>query len=153
MYLLFISVLVFGLVVYFMPKKITYFEMYTTSLFSTVLQLIIDVYLEFKYDLYGYFSPGVDYITLWVVFWIFPTVNIIFLNFYPKSRTLLCKVFYILGWSAFAITYEWFAVYHSDFFYYNDWKLLYSVPIYPILYILILLNWKIIKTLHLKALK
>ncbi|WP_208588622.1 CBO0543 family protein [Gracilibacillus suaedae] len=136
-----------------MPKKISYYEMYTTSLFSTVLQLITDVYLEFKYRLYWYFSPGVDYITLWVVFWIFPAVNIMFLNFYPKTGTLLIKSLYILGWSLFAISYEGVAVYQSDFFHYNGWKLVYSVPVYPVLYILLLLNWKIINKLHRKNYK
>ncbi|WP_369009376.1 CBO0543 family protein [Desertibacillus haloalkaliphilus] len=130
-----------------MPKKISFFEMYTTSLFSTVLQLITDVYLEFKYRLYWYFSPGVDFITLWVVFVIFPAVNIMFLNFYPQNSKPLVKVFYILGWSTFAVAYEWIAV-QTELFHYNGWKLIYSIPIYPLLFILILLNWKLIRKLN-----
>ncbi|QNF30086.1 MULTISPECIES: CBO0543 family protein [Metabacillus] len=131
-----------------MPKKMTYFEMYTTSLFSTVLQLITDIYLEFKFHLYWYFSPEVDNETLWFVFWIYPAVNIIFLNFYPIGTSLLRKqLIYILGWSTFAIAYEWTAV-QTGIFQYNGWKLWYSMLIYPLLYILLFINWSIIKKLH-----
>ncbi|WP_374703445.1 CBO0543 family protein [Bacillus sp. Marseille-P3661] len=119
--------------------------MYTTSLFSTVLQLITDIYLEFKYRLYWYFSPGVDSETLWFVFWIYPAVNIIFLNFYPTRKgTLKKKLFYTIGWSGFAIVYEWVAV-QVGIFQYNGWKLVYSIPIYPLLFLLLFINWSIIK--------
>ncbi|MBU7594603.1 hypothetical protein FVO58_19105 [Metabacillus halosaccharovorans] len=147
MFLLFISVIIFGLIIYFMPKRISYFEMYTTSLFSTVLQLITDIYLEFKYNFYWYFSPGVDYITLWVVFWIYPSVNIIFLNFYPTTKKFSTSVYYILGWTLFALVYEWVAV-NSGLFQYNGWKLWYSALIYPFLYLLLYINWKIIRRLY-----
>lgn len=144
------TILSFGLIVYLMPKKISLFEMYTTSLFSTVLQLITDIFLEFKYNLYWYFNPGVDFLTLWVVFWIYPAVNIIFLNFYPKSAKPLKKIIYILGWTAFALAYEWVAV-QTELFNYNGWKLSYSAMIYPFLYILLLINWKLIRHLHHKV--
>ncbi|WP_425435935.1 CBO0543 family protein [Metabacillus halosaccharovorans] len=121
--------------------------MYTTSLFSTVLQLITDIYLEFKHNFYWYFSPGVDYITLWVVFWIYPSVNIIFLNFYPTNKKFSTSVYYILGWTLFALVYEWFAV-NSSLFQYNGWKLWYSALIYPFLYLLLYINWKIIRRLY-----
>ncbi len=147
MFLLFISVIIFGLVIYLMPKRISYFEMYTTSLFSTVLQLITDIYLEFKYNFYWYFSPGVDYITLWVVFWIYPSVNILFLNFYPTNKKFSTSVYYILGWTLFALVYEWVAV-NYGFFQYNGWKLWYSAIIYPFLYLLLYINWKIIRRLY-----
>ncbi|MGM0899517.1 MAG: CBO0543 family protein [Bacillota bacterium] len=147
MYFLILSVVIFSVVVYVMPKRISLLEMYATSLFSTVLQLITDVYLEFKYRLYWYFSPGVDYITLWIIFVIYPAVNIIFLNFFPLSKRLFVKAVYIFGWSVFAICYEWVAV-HTGFFYYNGWKLVYSIPIYPLLYLFLLINWKLIKKLY-----
>jgi len=130
-----------------MPKRISFFEMYTTSLFSTVLQLITDIYLEFKFNLYWYFNPGIDYITLWVVFWIYPSVNIIFLNFYPASKKFSTSLYYILGWTLFALAYEWTAL-NTGFFHYNGWKLWYSALIYPVLYSLLLINWKIIRWLH-----
>ncbi len=145
---LYVSVLIFGLVLLFMPKKRTYFEFYTTSLFSTVLQLITDAYLELKYLLYWYFRPGVDFETLWFVFWIYPAVNMIFLNFYPVgSGFLRKKLIYILGWCSFSILYECIAV-KTGIFHYNGWKLWYSIPIYPFLYFLLIINWTIIKKLH-----
>lgn len=144
--LLFISVLAFSLIVYYMPKHLTKLEMYATSLFAAVLQLLTDTFLEFKYDLYGYFTEGVDWITLWVIFIVYPCVNIIFLNFFPSQGKLSDKGLYIIAWSAFAVVYEWIAV-HTEYFYYNEWELLYSVPIYPVLYFLLFLNWRFIQKL------
>jgi hypothetical protein len=147
MLFLFISMVIFGIIIWFMPKRISLLEMYTTSLFSTVLQLITDIYLEFKYRLYWYFSPGVDYITLFVVFWIYPAVNIMFLNFYPQHKNRISKTLYILGWSAFALAYEWVAT-QTGLFHHNGWNLLYSIPIYPLLYLLLLFNWELINKLN-----
>ncbi|MDQ0245778.1 hypothetical protein J2S09_003356 [Bacillus fengqiuensis] len=118
-FFLFISVLAFSLIVYFMPKHLTKLEMYSTSLFAAVLQLLTDIFLEFKYHLYGYFTEGVDWITLWVVFIVYPCVNIIFLNFFPSQGKFSDKGLYIAAWSAFSVAYEWIAV-RTELFYYND---------------------------------
>lgn len=42
-----------------MPKRISWIEMYTTSLFVMFLGSVADVYLDVKYDLYGFFTKGV----------------------------------------------------------------------------------------------
>ncbi|MCP1450171.1 hypothetical protein [Priestia megaterium] len=44
-----------------MPKRISWIEMYTTSLFVMFLGSVADIYLDVKYDLYGFFTKGVDF--------------------------------------------------------------------------------------------
>jgi hypothetical protein len=35
-------------------------EILTTTLFAEALQVMTDIFLDLKYDLYGYFHKGVD---------------------------------------------------------------------------------------------
>jgi hypothetical protein len=142
-----ISAFLFTAIAYLIKKRISYVEMYASSIFSIVFQLITDIILEFKYNLYGYFDKGVDFPTFIVTIFIFPSLTIIFLNYFPLNRKLLHKFFYILGWSIFAIIYEYFSV-KSELFYYVDWKLWYSALIYPFIYLIIYLNFIWIKKLQ-----
>jgi hypothetical protein len=116
MLFLFISMVIFGIIIWFMPKRISLLEMYTTS-------------------------------PLFVVFWIYPAVNIMFLNFYPQQKNRMIKTLYFTGWSAFALAYEWLAT-KTGLFHHNGWNLIYSIPIYPFLYLLLLINWKLINKLN-----
>lgn len=129
-----------------MPKKISYIEMYTASLFSIVFQLITDILLEFKYNLYGYFNEGVEYRTFWVVFGVYPLFTMIFLNYFPYGKRKLIKVGYIIAWTIFALIYEYISV-QVGAFYYNNWKLMYSALTYPIVYLVIYYNFIIIRKL------
>ncbi|UJF31734.1 hypothetical protein [Paenibacillus hexagrammi] len=46
-----------------------------------------------------------------------------------KNRMRL--VFYIAGWTAFSIFFEWLQILNG-FFVYTGWKLYYSIPVYPV---------------------
>jgi hypothetical protein len=127
-------------------KRITKIEIYTTSLFALTLSAIADVFLDLKYELYHYFKEDVEYVDLVAIFGIYPAINILFLNYFPFQKTLRIKIIYILGWTIFAICYEWVAV-HTEFFNYSGWKLLYSIPIYPLLYIILFYNLKFVRWL------
>ncbi|MEN2467273.1 CBO0543 family protein [Ornithinibacillus sp. JPR2-1] len=129
-----------------MPKKISYIEMYTASLFSIVFQLLTDILLEFNYNLYGYFNEGVEYRTLWIVFGIYPLFTIIFLSYFPYDKRKSVQVGYIVAWTIFALVYEYISV-QVGAFYYNSWKLLYSALTYPIVYLVIYYNFIIIRKL------
>ncbi|HZG72050.1 MAG TPA: CBO0543 family protein [Chondromyces sp.] len=147
MLLMILTIIVFNIVLYFIPKKLSGIEMYTTSLFAIVLQLTIDMILDVKYGLYGYFSAKVVSLEAFgATFGIYPAVNIAFLNFYPFHQTFVRKSLYIVVWSGFAVLYEWLAIY-TDFFYYHGWKLTYSALLYPVLYLILLGNYHFIKSL------
>ncbi|WP_409305002.1 CBO0543 family protein [Peribacillus sp. SCS-155] len=151
MLLMILTIAVFNSIVYFMPKRLLQVEMYTTSLFAIGLHLIIDIFFDVKYGLYGYFDPKVvNWAMLGVTFGIYPAVNVIFLNFYPFHQTLLRKGWYIVMCSAFAVFYEWIAV-KTDFFYHSGWKLIYSALMYPLLFLGLLGNYFFIMKLKNKA--
>lgn len=140
MIFLIITVILFNLITIFIPKRISGIEIVTTTLFAESLQVLVDTFLDLKYNLYGYFVKGVDWRTLIYIIGIFPAVNIIFLNFYPKNQTIK-KIFYIIGWTIFAILFE-IGFLWSGTFYYNGWKLWYSAFIYPFLFLSLVLFHK-----------
>lgn len=136
MLFLILTVIVFNLVAILVPKRISSIEILTTCLFSTHLQVMADVYLSVKYDLYGYFQKGADWRALIFIYGIYPAINIVFLNYFPYKKNWLQKTFYISAWSVFAVIYEVFFLW-SGTFYYNRWKLWYSAACYPILYVIL----------------
>ncbi|MDD1513124.1 hypothetical protein [Priestia megaterium] len=54
MVLLILTTVISILSVMVMPKRIGWIEMYTTSLFVMFLGSVADIYLDVKYDLYGF---------------------------------------------------------------------------------------------------
>ncbi|MEB2265447.1 hypothetical protein LAV77_11645 [Priestia megaterium] len=61
-----------------MPKRISWIEMYTTSLFVMFLGSVADIYLDVKYDLYGFFTKGVDFEYLLIFIFVYPATNSVF---------------------------------------------------------------------------
>lgn len=141
MFFLFLSILILNLLAIMIPKKLTMFENYTTILFSLVLSGTADLFLDAKYELYHYFSNEVEYRDYIAMVGLYPAVNILFLNLYPYQKSIKMKAVYIIGWSIFAIIYEWVAT-TTELFSHNDWKLWYSAMIYPFLYLILLGNLK-----------
>lgn len=144
MVFLLVSVAVFYSAAIFIPKNISWIEIYGTILITIVLHLLIDSFLDLKYNLYGYFDKGVEFRTLLFTFGIYPAVNIVIVNLYPLIRGPLSKIIYILIVTTFALTYE-VALIHVDIFYHNEWQLWYSAVIYPFLLILLFLNRRLLK--------
>ncbi|MGM0854919.1 MAG: hypothetical protein ACQEWI_20305 [Bacillota bacterium] len=57
---------------------------------------------------------------------------------------MIIKGMYILGWTLFALSYVFVAARYSTFFQYIGWRLIYSVPIYPMLYMILLYNFRFV---------
>lgn len=89
MVFLLISCIVFILVAYWIPKKLSQFEQYTVILFSILLGLLTDVLLDIKYHLYGYISPGVQYAGFLPILILFPVSGVVFINFFPFKKSFL----------------------------------------------------------------
>lgn len=137
------SVAFFNLAVLYVPKRISWMEIYGTILVSIVLHLIIDSFLDIKYNLYGYFDEGVNFKTLIFTFGVYPAINVLIVNFYSTLHLLLSKILFILILIILALSYE-IALINAGIFYHNDWQIWYSALIYPILLIIILRNWRFI---------
>lgn len=145
MVFLLISVVVFNAVWWFMPKRLTYAEMYMSIFFSTCLEMVVNIILDLKYHLYGYFNNTVNLETFIAVFGIYPAVAVIFTNFYP--RLFWRRVFYILGWTVFSVIYEWAAM-KWGYFYHRNWSLWYSALCYPPLLLILVGNLALFRKLN-----
>jgi hypothetical protein len=145
MILMWLTIFILNGLVFIVRKKLSSIEMYTTSLFSIFLALFADSIFGGMFKLYSYFEAGVDWIDFVGAIGIYPAVNILFLALYPTGKSLIRKVIYIVGWTLFALSFEYVASHYSTFFQYSGWKLIYSIPIYPVLYILLLYNFRYVK--------
>ncbi|NRD80872.1 hypothetical protein HPT25_26445 [Bacillus sp. BRMEA1] len=138
MLFLILTGVLFNLIAFFIPKRMSDLEIITTTLFSMVLELLVDMYLDVKFDMFGYFTKGVNWGFLIYVFGVYPAINITFLNFFPYNKSLVRKYCYIVGWSVFAVIFELLFIWTKTF-YYNGWKLWYSALCYPALYVTLVL--------------
>jgi hypothetical protein len=138
--------IMFWLIVIFSKKHISKMEMYTSTFFALYFELLANVILDLKYDLYGYFNKGVDWATLPALLVIFPAINILFLNFYPFTKSISKQLLYILLCSIIGISFEWVYL-QTEFFYHNGWSLWYSFLSYPIIFYILFLNLRIIRKL------
>lgn len=141
-----VSIVIFNVVAFFMPKRLTPLEIFTTSLFATILQILVDTFLDLKYDLYGYFQKGIDYMSLLVFLGIYPAANCIILNYYPSDKKPTSKILYLLAWCVFLPLFEW-ACLEAGFFYYNGWKLWYSCLCYPVILLILVSNFAWVRKL------
>jgi len=136
---LIISCLVFIVIALIIPKKISKAEQYAAILYSMFIGLFVDVLLDLKLHLYGYFSPGIQITGFLPIIILFPASGLMFVNFFPYSKSLLQKVLYIVYWSLLCIIYEFFSV-KSGYFYHSGWNYWYSGLAYPLLLIFQLTN-------------
>jgi hypothetical protein len=143
MLFLIFTVILFTIITILMPKRLTGIEMVATCLFAMYFQIIVDVYLDLKFDLYGYFKKGPDWDSVLYLFGIYPAVNLVFLNFFPYKKSFRKKSFYILGWVLFSILYEKLLLW-SGTFYYNGWKTWYSAILYPGIFLTLVIFHKYI---------
>lgn len=144
MIFLILSVIVFLFVTVIAPKRLSKCEIYIITLFSIVIGFTTDITLDLKYNLYGYFTPGVQFLGFLPILLLFPTSGVLFMNFFPYQKSLIRKLLYIIGWSIFSLFYEFLSI-KSGYFYHNGWKYWHSALTYPVLFWLHLTHFKIIR--------
>jgi hypothetical protein len=140
----FVCFLVFNFLAFFAPKRLVPIEIYATCIFAYAYGVTTDLVLDLYYNLYGYLQKGFQWLSLLAVMMYLPSISFLFLNFYPFNKALGRKVLYILSWTLFSVVFEWFVV-NTDFFYYNGWKLLYSALVYPIIFLILVSNLKLVR--------
>ncbi|MFC0273508.1 CBO0543 family protein [Metabacillus herbersteinensis] len=123
----------------FVPKRLKKSELYAIALFSIVLGFFTDITFDLKYNLYGYFSPGVQFAGFLPILLLFPSSGVLFMNFYPFKKSLLYQFFYIFCWTIFCLFFEFLSI-KSGYFYHNGWKYWHSAFTYPYLFLLHLLH-------------
>ncbi len=144
--LLITSLGVFYIVAILMPKRISWLVIWVTALFSLAAEGMSDIILDLHLNLFGYFYPGFQWSGFLAMF-IYPPVNVIFLNYYPHSKSRFHKLVYIAGWTVFCLIFE-VAALKSGYFYYTTWKLWHSALCYPVLLIAVLWQSRLTRRLQ-----
>lgn len=145
--LVYIFFIIFNLIAFFAPKRISKIEIYATCLFAFAYGLTADMIFDWHYDLYGYFQKGFQWVAFLGYVLYFPSISFLFLNFYPLEKKPITKALYIILWSVFSVIFEWFCL-HTAYFYYNGWKLWYSAILYPFIFLVLLINMGFIQKLN-----
>jgi hypothetical protein len=135
------------LIVIVIPKKLSLSEYYATTLFALIFNLTIDIILNIQLGYYTYFQKGADLGGYIVVYVLGPCINIIFLNFLPKNRSLILQINYVLGWSILSILYEVLIAIPSDMIVYDQWKWWLSAISYPFIFSILSFHWLLIRKL------
>ncbi|MGE6256732.1 hypothetical protein ACQKCU_02305 [Heyndrickxia sporothermodurans] len=152
---LFIAIILFNSIAFILTKRrITRNQIFHIITFTIALQTSFDMYIEFKYHGYWYFSKGIDFLGLVAHLFIVPSVNVMFINWYPFQKTLRKKLFYFLIWEIITLTYELITLLPEPwgYFHYGWWSLGHSVIANPILFFILLMYFKWIVKLEQEAL-
>lgn len=116
-------------------------------IFSIAFVESIDYFLAGSPFTTYYFSDNPTYEPSTVIFHltVYPSFSLIFLYFYAKWQLRGIKfVWYLIFWTALSIFYEWICVLNRVLVY-TGWKLLYSIPTYPISALILICLYHYIK--------
>lgn len=143
---LIVAIVLFNATAFKMPKRLTRVEIYSTCLFASVLQMVVDMYLDVKYDLYGYFSHGVDWLSLVLMVGLYPSASTVFLNYYPFSQSRWVQFIYVMFATGLCLLFELTSL-AMGYFYYNGWRFWYSAVAYPLLLWVLAQNLRLLRRL------
>ncbi|MFT8320145.1 MAG: hypothetical protein ABF649_04500 [Bacillus sp. (in: firmicutes)] len=115
-------------------------------MFTISFQMLFDIFIDFKYAGYWYFSKDIDWQSILNIVFLVPPVNIIFLNYFPFKQAIFKQFCYIICWDIALLLYEKIALLSEPwgYFHYGWWKLSYSALLNPILLFLLVLYFKYI---------
>ncbi len=147
------AIIIFNAVTFFMKKRLTGNQILHIWMFTIVLQLVFDVYIDLKYHAYWYLSKGIDWMAIPQLFLLVPPVNIIFLNYYPFKKKFKTKAIYIAIWVCAIVLYELLTLIPEPwgYFHYGWWRIWYSILLDPFLFIILIKYYKFICRLEAKA--
>ncbi|HSU80542.1 MAG TPA: hypothetical protein VLK78_08990 [Candidatus Angelobacter sp.] len=145
------SVIIFNLLCYKLNKKLTPNQTLHMWMFTVTFQNLFDIFIDLKYKGYWYFTKAVDWQSIPCVTVLLPPINVIYLTFYPFKKSWLIQGIYILCWSGAILTYEKFTLLPAPFgyFHYGWWKFAYSCILDPILFIVSVMYYQLIR--HIEA--
>ncbi|WP_248927660.1 CBO0543 family protein [Paenibacillus hamazuiensis] len=146
-----ITIVVLMLLTYKMPKKLPPLCLYAAALFAVCFDTLIDFSLNLQLGLFGYFSKGIDIPGYFVIYIIYPLVNITFINFFPFDKGVSKQTLYIIAWSLLALGYEWLSL-QVGILYYNQWSIWYSAIAYPVCLLISAGNQRLVRYFEMKSL-
>ncbi|MFF2591875.1 hypothetical protein ACFVSZ_00775 [Priestia megaterium] len=133
---LILSVLIFNILAFKTNKRLTANQIVHIWMFTIAAQHIFDVFINFKFHGYWYFTQETDWQGIFAYTVLIPPVNMLFLNYYPFAGKLTKKAAYILLWSVAVLLYEVVALLPAPwgYFHYGWWTWWYSLFLNPLLF-------------------
>ncbi|ASK64080.1 hypothetical protein CFK37_18930 [Virgibacillus phasianinus] len=141
-----VACLVLITIAYFIPKKMKWYEIYTTAVFMTLFGLIVDTVLAVKYKFYVLDQEGVQIPALIGQILLYSSSTIIILNAFPYHKSKKSKLIYVICFSILSIIFEFIAV-QFGFIKYNEWRIWYSALCYPFIISFVILHFRFFKWL------
>jgi hypothetical protein len=128
------SIVLLSIIVLFMPKKMTWREIYLTFGIIGVLTWMSESFID---DIYQAFqlgpSPKTSITDFLFVSFVPECIGIIFLNFLPKEESW----FYRFSWVIGSFLFEWGTV-ASGYMINKWWRNWYSIPVYLVIFLFFL---------------
>lgn len=147
---LFVSITLFNGFAIAMIKRLTVNQILHLWMFATSVQTVFDTYMDHKYLGYWYFTKEIDWISILCYTMLVQPIILIFLNYYPFGKSLIKKVGYFFFWEIGMLLYEAITLLPEPFgfFHYGWWNIGYSALLNPLLLILVLAYFKIIRMIE-----
>lgn len=118
--------------------------------FSAALQTGFDIYIAIRYKGYWYFEKDLlEWAGILPHLLLVPAINIIFLNGYPFDSRWMKRIIYITNWTVCIVIYELLTLLPEPwgYFRYGWWNIWYSALLDPILLVILVKYYKLIKRL------
>jgi hypothetical protein len=122
-------------------------------LFTISLQVLFDLFVEFKFHAYWYFDKELNWAGILPHVFLIPPVNMFFLNWFPYKKRWVKQVIYLTVFVIAILIYEIIALLPDPwgYFHYGWWKLWYAAILDPILLLILLGFYKWVCILEEKA--
>lgn len=150
---LLIAIIVFNFIAFKTKQKMTGNQIVQIWSFTIALQTLFDIFVEFKFHAYWYFSKEIDWAGILPHSVLVPTVNIIFLKWYPQKSSPMKRFVFFCLFVIAILLYEVITLLPSPwgYFHYGWWKLWHAAILDPILLLILLGYYKWVCKLEKKA--
>jgi hypothetical protein len=141
---LILTIIIFNLIAFKTNKRLTSNQIVHIWAFTIAFQTLFDIFVEFKYGGYWYFSKDIDFGGLIAHIAVVPPVNMMFLNWYPFRTSFKRQSFYIFIWVLMILLYELVTLLPEPWGYFNYgwWRIWHAAIINPFLLFILLSYYK-----------
>jgi len=147
---LLIALAIFNFSAFTFCKRLTGNQILHIWSFTTAFQVIFDLFVEFKYHGYWYFTKDVDWQGLLPHSILLPPVNMMLLNWYPFNRRLRYNALYLILWDLGIGLYELVTLFPRPWGYFNYgwWTIWHTLIINPVLILILVTYFQLVKKLE-----
>ena len=139
-----LSIIIFNIIAFITNRHLTKNQIVHIWAFTIAFQTCFDVFVDFKYHGYWYFTKAIDWWDLASTVVLVPPVNMMFLNWYPFKKSLSKQILYFIYWEVGIVAYELITLLPKPigYFEYGWWTIWHSAAINPILLLILLMYYK-----------